>query len=43
MRKGGTGVNLEIDLSRGNIGKAKTDPRHMENLQTIIAGRVERD
>ncbi|MBW1768754.1 MAG: aldehyde dehydrogenase [Deltaproteobacteria bacterium] len=30
MRYGETGVNLEIDLSRGNIEKVETDPRLME-------------
>jgi len=30
MRYGETGVNLEIDLSRGNIEKVETDPRDME-------------
>jgi hypothetical protein len=44
MRYAETGVNLEIDLSRGNIEKVETDPRNMGNLQrTIIAGRVVTD
>ncbi|MDP6179888.1 MAG: aldehyde ferredoxin oxidoreductase N-terminal domain-containing protein, partial [Desulfatiglandales bacterium] len=30
MRYAETGVNLEIDLSRGNIEKVETDPRDME-------------
>ncbi len=30
MRYGETGVNLEIDLSRGNIEKVETDPRSTE-------------
>ena len=30
MRYGETGVNLEIDLSRGNIEKVETDPKIME-------------
>jgi aldehyde:ferredoxin oxidoreductase len=30
MRYGATGVNLEIDLSRGNIEKVETDPRDTE-------------
>ena len=44
MRYAETGVNLEIDLSRGSIEKVGTDPRNMGNLQrTIIAGRVVSD
>lgn len=30
MRYGETGVNLEIDLSRGTIDKEETDPRLTE-------------
>ena len=30
MRYAETGVNLEIDLSRGNIERVETDPRDME-------------
>ena len=30
MRYGETGVNLEIDLSRGSIEKVETDPRLTE-------------
>lgn len=30
MRYGATGVNLEIDLSRGNIEKVETDPKMTE-------------
>ena len=30
MRYGETGVNLEVDLSRGNIEKVETDPRDTE-------------
>jgi len=44
MRYAETGVNLEIDLSRGSIEKVETDPGKMGNLQrTIIAGRVVSD
>ena len=33
MRYTEAGVNLEIDLSWGNIEKVETDPRYMGNLQ----------
>ncbi len=36
MRYAETGVNLEIDLPRGNIEKAETDPINMGNLQRTI-------
>ena len=32
MRYGETGVNLEVDLSRGSIEKEETDPRLVENF-----------
>ena len=44
MRYGETGINLEIDLSRGNIEKVETDQRDMDNLQQkIMTGRVVTD
>ena len=44
MRYAETGVNLGIDLSRGNIEKVETDPRELDTLRRkTMTGRVATD